>query len=348
MAPLRFGVIGTGSIAHNRHLPCLKRQPDVTIVAAADVSPTSVGAAARAFDIPTVYTDFREMLEKEELDAVVVCTPNKYHAPATIAALESGRHVLCEKPMATDPTEARAMLDAANRSGKTLAIGFHYRHMPNVRAAKRVVDSGELGKVYMVRVEALRRRGIPSWGTFVQKEIQGGGAMIDYGVHLLDTALWLMGNPRPIEICASISQQLGKQPNVNPWGAWNHEAFTVEDQAAAFVRFDNGATMLLECSWAVNIPESRENVSLSGTEAGLEVFPLSVNKADREMLTTWKPDWTPGENEKAGDVQTTDFVTAILEGRQPVVRPEQALAVTDIVDAIYRSAEQGTAIRLDR
>jgi len=228
---------------------------------------------------PGVYTDYRDMFEREKLDAVVICTPNKFHAPASIAALDAGLHVLCEKPMALDPVEARAMVAAAERNGKILSIAFHYRHMAPVRAARRVVDSGELGNVYMARVYALRRRGIPSWGTFVQKHIQGGGAMIDFGVHLLDTALWLMGNPQPIEVCASISQHLGKAPNVNPWGQWNYHEFTVEDQAAAFIRFANGASMLLECSWALNIPESHENISLSGTTAGLDVFPLKVNKA---------------------------------------------------------------------
>jgi predicted dehydrogenase len=346
MDPLRIGFIGTGAIAHNRHLPCFKRNPDVRLVAASDVSSDSLGSAARTFDIPSVYADYREMLEKETLDAVVVCTPNKYHAPATVAALERGLHVLCEKPMATNSAEAREMIAAAERAGKILSIAFHFRHMANVRAARRVVDSGELGRVYMARVTALRRRGIPSWGTFVHKEIQGGGAMIDYGVHLLDTALWLMGNPRPIEVCASLSQELGRAPNVNTWGPWNHEQFTVEDQVAAFVRFEGGATMLLECSWAANIPESRENVSLSGTLAGLEVFPLSVNKASYEMLTTWKPDWIPGEKDNPGDLQAADFVAAIREGRQPVSRPEQSLQVTDIVDAMYRSAELGAAVRL--
>jgi predicted dehydrogenase len=142
--------------------------------------------------------------------------------------------------------------------------------------------------------------------------------MIDFGVHLLDTTLWLMGNPQPIEVCASISQHLGKAPNVNPWGQWNYREFTVEDQAAVFIRFVNGASMLLECSWALNIPENYENVSLSGTAAGLEVFPLKVNKAHLDMLVSWKPDWMPGERDNPGDVQTADFVGAILEGRQPV------------------------------
>ncbi len=346
MDKLRVGIIGTGGIARGRHLPCFGRHPNVTLAAVSDVVRESVDAVAKEFNIPGVYTDYNEMFEKEQLDAVVVCTPNKYHAPAAISALEHGIHVLCEKPMALDPAEGRAMLATAQKTGKTLSIGFHYRHMATVRAAKRVVDAGDLGNTYMVRVQALRRRGIPSWGTFVHKHIQGGGAMIDFGVHLLDTALWLIGNPKPIEVCASLSQNLGTQPNVNPWGQWNYKEFTVEDQVAAFVRFDNGTSMLLECSWALNIPESVEQVSISGTKAGMEVFPLRVNKADHEMLVSWKPDWMEGERADAGDVQTNDFVTAILERRSPIVRPEQALQVTEIVDAIYRSAEAGKAIQL--
>jgi predicted dehydrogenase len=198
----------------------------------------------------------------------------------------------------------------------------------------------------MVRVNALRRRGIPSWGSFVHKHIQGGGAMIDFGVHTLDTALYLLGNPKPIEVSATLSQHLGTKPNVNPWGQWNYQEFTVEDQVAAFVRFENGASMLLECSWALNVPESKETISLSGTEAGLDVFPLKVNKAQHGMLTHWVPDWMEKENEEPGIGQAADFVNAIKNGGTPNVLAEQALQVTDIVDAIYRSAAAGHAIKL--
>jgi predicted dehydrogenase len=346
MEKLRVGIVGTGGIARNRHIPWFSKHPKVTIVAASDPVKASVDEVTAQFGIPGNYTDYAEMFAKEQLDAAIICTPNKFHAPASIAALESGLHVLCEKPMALDPVEARTMLETAKRTGKTLSIGFHYRHMANVRAAKRVVDSGELGNIYMVRVTALRRRGIPSWGTFVQKEIQGGGAMIDFGVHLLDTALWLIGNPKPVEVSASLSQNLGTKPNVNPWGQWNYKDFTVEDQVAGFVRFENGTSLMMECSWALNIPESKENVSLSGTDAGLEVFPLTVNKAAHEMLVSWKPDWMAGERTDAGEPQTDDFVTSVLEGRSPIVKAEQALQVTEIVDAMYRSAAAGKAVQL--
>lgn len=344
---VRIGIVGTGGIANARHLPCFTKNENAEIVAVCDIKPDVLAKAAKDYDVPAQYADFKEMYDKEQLDAVLVCTPNDVHAPATIAALEHGYHVLCEKPMALNPDEGQAMLDAAKKAGKILTFGFHYRHMPEMIAARKVVDSGELGDVYMVRVDALRRRGIPSWGTFVHKHIQGGGAMIDFGVHLLDSALWLMGNPKPVEVMASLSDRLGKHPNVNSWGEWNYKEFTVEDQVAAMVRFDNDTTLMLECSWAVNIPESKENISLSGTKAGLEVWPLSVNKADHGMLTTWKPDWVPGANVDPGDHQTEDFVNAVLNGGQPLSQPEQALQVTQIIDAMYRSAETKRAVRLD-
>jgi predicted dehydrogenase len=346
MSKVRIGIVGTGGIARNRHIPCFKANADVELVAASDPVASSLQEVGEKFDIPQLYADYEEMFAKAALDGVVICTPNKFHAPASISALNSGIHVLCEKPMALDPAEGRAMIAAATTANKILTIGFHYRHRTPVKAAKQIIDSGELGHVYMVRVNALRRRGIPSWGSFVHKHIQGGGAMIDFGVHTLDSALYLLGNPKPIEVSATLSQHLGTRPNVNPWGQWNYKEFTVEDQVAAFVRFDNGASMLLECSWALNVPETKETISLSGTEAGLDVFPLKVNKAQYGMLTHWVPDWMEKENEEPGIGQAADFVNAIKNGGQPNVTAAQALQVTDIVDAIYRSAESGQAIRL--
>jgi predicted dehydrogenase len=239
------------------------------------------------------------------------------------------------------------MLQAAQDAGKILSIGFHYRHKPNARAAKQIIEDGELGDIYMVRVQALRRRGIPSWGTFTNKEIQGGGAMVDFGVHLLDLALWLMGSPRVQEVSAVTSQRLGTRPNVNSWGPWNYQDFQVEDHAAAFLRLSGGKAIQIEVSWALNIAESAENVSLSGTEAGLDVFPLRINKPAHGMLINSTPAWMPGEKDSEGDLQTADFVDAVLEGRRPIVTAAQALQVSEIVDAIYRSSIAGAAVRLD-
>jgi predicted dehydrogenase len=229
---------------------------------------------------------------------------------------------------------------------KILTVGFHYRHRTPVKAAKQIIDSGELGHVYMVRVNALRRRGIPSWGSFVHKHIQGGGAMIDFGVHTLDTALYLLGNPRPIEVSATLSQHLGTKPNVNPWGSGITESSPSKTRWQRLCASKTVPSMLLECSWALNVPESKETISLSGTEAGIDVFPLKVNKAQYGMLTHWVPDWMEKENEEPGIGRAADFVNAIKNGGTPNVLAEQALQVTDIVDAIYRSAAAGHAITL--
>ena len=343
---VRMGIVGTGRIAQNRHLPSYQKNDRVVVVAAADPVPEAVHSAAATFGIPSVYTDYREMLEREDLDAVSVCTPNKYHAPVATAALRQGLHVFCEKPLARTATEARAMVRLARETGRILATGYRYRHQAEARAAKRVIDAGELGDIYMMRARALRRRKIPSWGTFTDKEIQGGGALVDFGVHVLDLALWLAGHPRVLEVTGVTSQRLGTRPGVNEWGPWEHTAFEVEDHAAAFLRFEGGRALQLEVSWALNIAQSEESVSLSGTAGGLDVYPFQLNKAVYGMLVNCSPAWMPGQTESEWDLQVADFVEAILENREPLVKPEQALQVNEIVDAIYESAATGAAVAL--
>lgn len=347
MSQLRVGIIGTGSIARGRHIPSFQKHGKVALVAASDAVQASVEQTAAEFGIPATYTDYREMFERENLDAVSICTPNKFHAPIAIEALRRGIHVLCEKPMALSSAEGRAMTQAARESDKVLAIAYRYRFQAAAQAARRVIDAGELGDVYMIRMTALRRRMIPSWGNFTNKELQGGGALIDFGVHVLDLALWLAGNPAVVEVSGVTSQRIGTKPDVNQWGPWNHESFEVEDHAAAFVRFEGNRALQLEVSWALNVPDSGETLSLSGTEGGLDVYPFKVNKPAHGMLVHWMPDWLPLQNESDWDLQTADFVGAIVEGREPLVKPEQALQVSEIVDAIYQSAATGTAVSMD-
>jgi len=344
---LRVGFVGAGGIARAAQIPSFQQNDKVQIVAIADVVQKSVDAAVADFGIPKGYTDYHDMFAKEKLDAVVVCTPNKFHAPVSIDALRQGLHVLCEKPMAMNATESAEMTRVARETGKTLMIAYRYRQQAAARAAKKIIDSGELGEIYMIRVNGLRRRGIPSWGVFTNKEMQGGGAMVDYGVHLLDLSLWLAGNPRPIEVSGITSQRLGTRPNVNPWGQWDYKNFQVEDHAAAFIRFEGEKAMQIEVSWALNIADSGESISFSGTEGGLDVYPLKVNSAKHGMLTNWEPTWFPGKEDKDWDLQTADFVDAVLEGREPTVKPEEALRVSQIVDAIYSSSETKGAVRID-
>lgn len=346
MSELRVGIVGAGGIARARQIPLFQQHPKATVVAVADVAQAAVDLAVSEFGIPKGYTDYQEMLARENLDAVVVCTPNKFHAPVSIAAMRAGAHVLCEKPMALHAAEGRDMIAVARETGKILQIAYRYRFQPEAQAAKRVIEDGELGEIYVVRVQALRRRGIPSWGVFTNKELQGGGALVDFGVHLLDLALWLAGGPHAVEVLGLASQRLGTRPGVNQWGSWDPERFHVDDHAIALIRLENGRALQLECSWALNIPEPVEQVSLSGTEGGLDVYPLRLNKAAHGMLLNTTAAWIPNANGVDWDGQTNDFIEAVLEGRPPLVKPEEALQVSAIVDAIYQSSESGQAVTL--
>lgn len=211
---------------------------------------------AEDFDIPDIYTDYRELLARDDIDAVSVCVPNFLHKEITVAALQAGKHVLCEKPMAMNADEAKAMLAAANESGKILMIGFNIRFRSDVQRLKQFVDAGDLGEIYYAKTGYIRRRGTP-FGWFSVKAESGGGPVIDLGVHVIDMTRFMMGNPRPVSVSASTYQKF-RHYHIQDSQAWcssdvtdglrSGEQFDVEDLAAAFIRFDNGATMAVEVS----------------------------------------------------------------------------------------------------
>ena len=345
MTKLRMGIIGTGGIARDRHIPAYQQIAHmVTLEAVCDVNIDTAKAVAEKFDIKKVFTDYKELLK--EVDAVTICTPNKFHAEITIAALEAGVHVLCEKPMAMNSEESEAMIEAANSSGKVLSIGFHYRFTKEAQAAKKLILEDEIGNPLVARVHAMRRRKVPGWGVFTNKDLQGGGSLIDWGCHFLDLSLWLLGNPKPVEVVGQSYNRLSKMPNqVNEWGEFNHETFDVDDHVTAFIRFDNGTTMLFETSWAANIKEDSEGVSISGEKGGIDLFPLELNQAKHGMLTNSKVEWLPGEI-NPGLAQVTNFVETCLGQSELIVKPEEALQVSQIIDAIYSSSQTGKSVRL--
>ena len=278
------------------------------------------------------------MICSKEVDAVCICTPNKFHAEIAIAALEAGVNVLCEKPMAHSSEEGRKMLEASKHTKKVLAIAYHYRFMKNAQAAKQLMN--EVGTPLVTRAQALRRRKVPGWGVFTNKDLQGGGSLIDYGCHLLDLSIWLMGNPKHIAVNGSTYNVLSKEPNhVNQWGTFNHETFDVDDHVTAYIKFENGASLLLETSWAANISDDIEHVSISGAKGGLSVFPLELYTAKNGMLINSQPAWIAGEEDPA-IAQAKNFIDACLGKAELVVKPEEALQVSQIIDEIYLSAGQ--------
>lgn len=344
---LRIGVIGAGGIATAAHIPGYQQLLDrVELVAIADVNGERARQVAQEKGFQKSYSDYEKMFAECELDAVSVCTPNKFHAPAAIAASRAGCHVLCEKPPAMNVQEAEAMVQAAQQAGKILTFGLHYRYTSEVRACKRFVDGGELGEIYAVRVNALRRRGIPGWGVFTNKELQGGGPIIDIGVHMLDTALYLMGYPKPIQVLGTTYQKIGTRPGVGTMGQWDWQNYQVEDLAMGMIKFDNGATMLLEASFAANVESLDEmNVRLMGTEGGARVFPLKVFKEMYGALVDLTSAWLPQEQHPHW-AEVREFVDACISGGEGMVKGVEAIRLQQIIDGLYKSAETGDLVKL--
>jgi predicted dehydrogenase len=351
---LRVGIIGVGGIAEGKHMPSLAKIDAVDMVAFCDIikERAEKGAAKYGVHGAKVYTDYTEMLSKEKLDVVHVLTPNISHSEITCAALEAGNHVMCEKPMAKTSAEAMKMLEAAKKSGKKLTIGYQTRQAPEMQYLKKMCDAGELGDIYYAKALAIRRRAVPTWGVFLDEEKQGGGPLIDIGTHALDLTMWLMNNYEPVMAVGSTFHKMGSRKNsANAWGSWDPKKFTVEDSAFGFIKFKNGATVTLEASWALNYVDAREaQCILCGTEAGADFQDgLRINGEKNSRLYITKTDFSAGgvafyEGDTGGNPAETEarqWIEAILKDKTPTVLPEQALKVTQILEAIYHSAKKG-------
>jgi predicted dehydrogenase len=341
-----IGIIGSGGIAQGAHMPGYKalENEGVKMVGCADANADTARKAAEAFGVPHVFTDYKKLLEMDEVDAVSVCTPNFLHMQPTIDALEAGKHVLVEKPLAMNATEGKAMVDAAKRTGKKLQVGLMTRFQSPAQALKRFIDAGEMGEIYFARAVAMRRRGIPGWGVFTQKDKQGGGPLIDIGVHILDLTLWLMGHPKPTFCSGQTYAKFGKRDGVlGLMGQWDPKIFTVEDFAAALVRFENGATLSLTSSFCAN-QEQRDqfNTELFGTEGGCSYNPCKMFLERHGTLIDASPAFLPQVN--GHHVEVKEFVKAIREDTPVLVTGEEALMTTQIIDAIYRSGEEGREV----
>ncbi len=334
-------------------MPAYARLSDrVELVAVADVNEQAARAAAERFRIPHVYTDYRELLRHDNIHLVVVATPNFAHREATIAALEAGKHVHCEKPLARNAREAREMVQAARRTGKLLHVSLQWRFSGVAQFLhKYVVEEGNLGEIYYARAHALRRRGIPGWGVFIDKEKQGGGPLIDIGVHILDTTLWLMGYPKPVSAFGATYTKFGNRPDVvGLMGQWDYTRFTVEDFAVGLIRLENGATITLESSFCANIQGDEFNVLLLGDKAGVFADPMCdrpvrIFTEHNRSLYDIQPINIPNINSYHANVEAV--VDAVLNNKPAPVPGEHGFYLNAIMDAIYESAETGHEVPID-
>lgn len=357
---IKVGIIGCGGIANGKHMPAIKSQENVEIVAFCDIIREKAEDAKEKFGTPesAVYTDYKELLKDESIVAVHVCTPNRSHSFITVDALHAGKHVLCEKPMAINATEAKKMLDAAKETGKILTIGYQNRYRQDSMYLKRACENGDLGDIYYARALALRRRAVPTWGVFLNEYEQGGGPLVDIGTHALDLTLWMLDNYKPKMVVGSVFKKLGKQKEAgNAWGDWDPEQYTVEDSAFGFIVMENGATISLESSWALNVLDYQEAATLlCGTKAGADMKDgLRFNGVRYNKQFVETPDMNGSGvafYDAVGigapkDIEARVFYNAIQKGSELVVKPEQAYVVTQILDAIYESAKTGKPVYLN-
>ncbi|WP_249870289.1 Gfo/Idh/MocA family protein [Oceanobacillus saliphilus] len=343
MKKLKMGMIGVGGIAQSRHIPAYLAIPEIVeITAVQDLDQTRAEEVAKKFHIPNVFANYEDLFEM--VDAVTICTPNKFHAEIAIAALEAGVHVFCEKPMAISVSECEAMLAASQKANKILSIAYHYRFMETSRIAKQAMS--KVGDPLVTRVQALRRRKVPGWGVFTNKELQGGGSLIDWGCHFLDLSLWLLNGPEPVEVMGTAYNKLSKIPSqINEWGTFNHEIFQVDDHVSAYIKFKDGSSMLFECSWAANIKEDITNISISGVDGGLNVFPLEIYRPEHGVFMTTTTEIE--ENPQDVDVlQARNFAESCLGEAELRCKPKESMKVTKLIEAIYRSSEKGSSIKL--
>jgi len=346
---LRIAFIGAGGIA-GAHMSYLAKFDDVEIVALSDVNEAGMAKHAKAYNVAQTFTDYREMLKKVSPDAVSVCTPNGMHAPATIAALNAGAHVLVEKPMAMNAKEAQAMCDAAKKNKKKLVIGFQYRFGSNATYLKSAVDAGQFGNIMYGRCQALRRRGIPNWGVFGRKDLQGGGPMIDIGVHILEVTHYVMGSPRPIAAFGNTWTFMGnKKSSVHSmWPNWDHKTYTVEDLAVGQIRFENGAILTIESSFVAHIEKDVFNFSIMGEKAGGNFDPPQIYKDDGDYMVNQAPAYTaPSGFGDHFQSKMRNFVDHTLHNKPTLAPAEHGLMVQKMLDGIYESAKKGKEVTID-
>lgn len=346
---LRVGLIGCGGIS-GVHINGWKRlNPTARIVACADPIEERRNRRGDELGLPQNmrFPYLADMLKAGvELDAIDICANNVAHAPVAIEALGAGLHVLCEKPLAMNPQQVRDMIAARDKAkNRILMTAQHMRFENRSRRLKAYIEEHSLGEIYYARAHFLRRRYLPARNTFIDKNQSGGGPTIDIGVHILDLTMHLMNHPEPVSVTAITPQKLAKRNDIRGWwGEWDRDKFTVEDFAAGFVRFKDGAALSLECSWLANIKEPETtSITLMGTDAGAQWPDLEIYGETAGSTTDVKLQFQ--DNKVGGHAQEiAAYAEAILTDQPSPVPAEQSLNVIRILDGLYRSHETGKEV----
>ena len=347
---LKVGIIGVGGISgvhHSGYTKC----PDAELWAICDIKPNVLKEKSKLYSVPKerCFLDHRDLLKLKEIDAVSICTPNKSHCEITVNALKAGKHVLCEKPIAMNAKEGQKMVDAATKARRILQIGLMQRFRSDVNYIKSLVDDGTLGDIYYARCQAIRRRGVPSWGVFGQKAENGGGGLIDIGVHAIDFTWYAMGMPRPVAVSGASYHTIGDTPgHWGCFGEWDWKKYTVEDFVYGMVRFANGATMSIECSFIANLDRGREAFHLAGAKGGAGIDPLNIQLELNGHLMDCTPQDIMPVNKlnkptilSNHELEIEHFCDCILRKKPTRVPGHEVNWVQKIIDGLYASAKAG-------
>lgn len=346
---VRYGFIGAGAIgqfAAKQVNECERSQ----VVAAYDTSAERLAALCKEFNIARAATSAEAVFEGDDVDAVYIAVPNRFHAAYAVAALRAGKHVILDKPFAMNSAEAEQVADAAEASGKLFALGMNQRFVPDCQKIKTLVQRGIFGDLYHAKAHWFRRTGIPRMGTwFGNKQLAGGGCLLDIGVHLLDLALYTIDNFDAVAVSGATYTKFGSRGlGEGGWGKSDREKipFDVDDFASALIKFRNGATVTLDVSWACHAEQpNRMNVEIYGENAGASLYPAKVFRAgdisDYDVVTDVKADLAYPHADRFAN-----FTRAVLGEEELCCTIEQALAVQRILDAIYQSAATGREVAI--
>jgi predicted dehydrogenase len=353
---VNVGVVGCG--VGVLHLQGLAKDPRVNIVAIAGLDEARCHDLAKTYNVPRVYREYQELLDDPDVEAVTVAVPNTLHLPVALAALAANKHVIVEKPLAPTSAEAQQILDAAAKTDRVLGVIFNRRGRHDMQILKAQIEKGALGRIYHAKAYWMRRSGIPGLGTwFTSKAKAGGGPLIDLGIHVIDMAIWALGNPKPTRVSAATYAELGPKGK----GQWlggrfpfnPGETYDVEDLATAFIRFEDGLTLQIDASWAAYTSYGDDfGLSVLGSEGGAEIKVQDYAQTgtlrffgDIEgvpAVTEPKLLETQGHGEIF-----KGFVTSILTGAPMSPSGEEGIERVRLIEAIYRSAELGREIDVD-
>lgn len=352
-------VIGSGMIANEGHIPAFREMgARIDLKAICGRNPDTVAATANRFGIPHSYISAETMLAEVRPDIVAICTPNQYHARYVAMALEAGCHVICEKPVGLDSREVKKLYQLAGRKKQLLVACQTVRFRPEWFQAKQMIQDGVLGEIIAVRFDRIRSRGIPTWGSFHRKADNGGGAMADLGVHMLDTLLWMLGNPKVVSVTGFSSDRIVKttknlfcRPKDAGAGdhsvccaAYDEKAFDVEEYATGMIRLENGIPLSFQVSWAANLPD-QTSFQILGSKASLQVPDMHMHDGEHGWVQTQEPDAMPKKKHYTGTFSghkyLLEHVLNTLDGTELLqITPEETINACCALELFYRSVSE--------